>query len=105
MMIERRPVLTFVSHLILLIGVLVVAFPVYITFVGSTQSAEQVATSNPLSLVPGNHFFETYKLLKSDDPRSHTVVIQGIHGKAKAVEAIMHSMELYDEKYRKDSDD
>lgn len=61
-MIERRPVLTFVSHLILLIGVLVVAFPVYITFVGSTQSAEQVATSNPLSLVPGRHFFETYKL-------------------------------------------
>ncbi|NIU61546.1 MAG: glycerol-3-phosphate transporter, partial [Pseudomonas stutzeri] len=36
MMIERRPVLTAVSHLILLIGVLVVAFPVYITFVGST---------------------------------------------------------------------
>ncbi|MBL0943103.1 MAG: sn-glycerol-3-phosphate ABC transporter permease UgpE [Hydrogenophaga sp.] len=61
-MIERRPVLTFVSHLILLIGVLVVAFPVYITFVGSTQTAEQVATSNPLSLVPGSHFFETYKL-------------------------------------------
>jgi len=61
-MIERRPVLTFVSHLILLIGVLVVAFPVYITFVGSTQSAEQVATSNPLSLVPGGHFLETYKL-------------------------------------------
>ena len=62
MMIERRPVLTAVSHLILLIGVLVVAFPVYITFVGSTQSAEQVATSNPLSLVPGSHFFETYTL-------------------------------------------
>ncbi|MGC4394705.1 sn-glycerol-3-phosphate ABC transporter permease UgpE [Hydrogenophaga crocea] len=61
-MIERRPVLTFFSHLILLIGVLVVAFPVYITFVGSTQTAEQVATSNPLSLVPGSHFFETYKL-------------------------------------------
>ncbi|MCW5654628.1 sn-glycerol-3-phosphate ABC transporter permease UgpE [Hydrogenophaga sp.] len=61
-MIERRPVLTFVSHLILLLGVLVVAFPVYITFVGSTQSAEQVATSNPLSLLPGSHFFESYRL-------------------------------------------
>jgi sn-glycerol 3-phosphate transport system permease protein len=62
MMIERRPVLTFVSHLILILGVLVIAFPVYITFVGSTQTAQEVSTSNPLSLVPGSHFFETYKL-------------------------------------------
>ena len=62
MMIERRPVLTFVSHLILLVGVLVVAFPVYITFIGSTQTAQEVSTSNPLSLLPGSHFFETYTL-------------------------------------------
>ncbi|CDN86053.1 Sugar ABC transporter permease [Hydrogenophaga intermedia] len=62
MMIERRPVLTAVSHLILILGVLVIAFPVYITFVGSTQTAQAVSTSNPLSLLPGSHFFETYKL-------------------------------------------
>jgi sn-glycerol 3-phosphate transport system permease protein len=61
-MIERRPVLSFFSHLILILGVLVIAFPVYITFVGSTQTAQEVSTSNPLSLVPGSHFFETYRL-------------------------------------------
>ena len=32
-MVERRPVLTFFSHLALALGVIVVAFPVYVTFV------------------------------------------------------------------------
>ena len=61
-MIERRPVLDFVAHAVLIIGVAIVAFPVYITFVGSTQTAEQIAQSRPLSLVPGTHFLETYRL-------------------------------------------
>ncbi|WP_342130025.1 sn-glycerol-3-phosphate ABC transporter permease UgpE [Hydrogenophaga sp. OTU3427] len=61
-MIERRPGLTFLAHLILILGVLVVAFPVFITFIGSTQTAEQVSTSNPLSLLPGSNFFESYRL-------------------------------------------
>ena len=61
-MIERRPGLTVLSHLILILGVMVIVFPVYITFIGSTQTAEQVATSNPLSLLPGGHFTETYRL-------------------------------------------
>jgi sn-glycerol 3-phosphate transport system permease protein len=61
-MIERRPGLTFLAHLILILGVLVVAFPVFITFIGSTQTAEQVSTSNPLSLVPGGNFLESYRL-------------------------------------------
>ena len=41
-MIERRPVLDFISHLVLITGILVVAFPVYLTFVASTLTAEQV---------------------------------------------------------------
>ena len=61
-MIERRPGLTFLAYLILILGVLVVAFPVFITFIGSTQTAEQVSTSNPLSLWPGNNFIESYRL-------------------------------------------
>jgi sn-glycerol 3-phosphate transport system permease protein len=61
-MIERRPVLTFFSHLILLLGVAVVIFPVFLTFIGSTQTAEQISTSNPLSLVPGGNFLESYRL-------------------------------------------
>lgn len=61
-MIERRPVLNFFSHLILLLGVAVVVFPVFLTFIGSTQTAQQIASSNPLSLVPGSNFWESYKL-------------------------------------------
>jgi len=61
-MVERRPVLTFFSHLILILGVLLVIFPVYITVIGSTQTAEQIATSNPISLLPGSNFIESYKL-------------------------------------------
>jgi sn-glycerol 3-phosphate transport system permease protein len=61
-MIERRSSLTFISHLVLIIGVLLVAFPVYLTFVASTQTAEQIIQGNPMSLVPGTNFFETYKM-------------------------------------------
>jgi sn-glycerol 3-phosphate transport system permease protein len=52
--------LTVLSHLVLILGVLIVAFPVYVTFVASTQTAEQIAQSRPLSLVPGDNFVETY---------------------------------------------
>ena len=61
-MVERRPILTFVSHLTLLIGVAIVVFPVFLTLVGSTQTAEQIATANPISLMPGGHMLETYQL-------------------------------------------
>ncbi len=60
-MVERRPGLTFVSHLILIIGVLIIAFPLYMTFVASTQTAEQITQSIPMSLVPGNNLIETYR--------------------------------------------
>ena len=61
-MIQRNPILDFFSHLILLVGVMIVVFPVFITFIGSTQTAEQIATSNPISLWPGGNFLESYRL-------------------------------------------
>ena len=61
-MIERRPVATFISHAVLILGVLVVAFPLYLAWVASTQSPIQIAQSNPISLVPGGSFLETYRL-------------------------------------------
>ena len=61
-MIQRNPVLDIVSHLILGVGVLVVIFPVFITFIGSTQTAEQITSSNPISLWPGTNFMESYRL-------------------------------------------
>ncbi|MEP6792432.1 MAG: ABC transporter permease subunit, partial [Ramlibacter sp.] len=60
-MIQRNPVLDFFSHLILIIGVIVVFFPIYVTFIGSTQTAQQILTSNPISLLPGSNFIESYR--------------------------------------------
>ena len=59
-MVERRPALTLVSHLVLVLGVLIVFFPVYVTFVASTQTAQEIAQSRPLSLVPGDNMIQTY---------------------------------------------
>jgi sn-glycerol 3-phosphate transport system permease protein len=58
-MVENRPVLTFVSHLVLALGVAVIAFPVYITFVASTLGADEVLQA-PMPLVPGTHLIENY---------------------------------------------
>jgi len=59
-MIERRPSLDMLAHLILIIGLVVVAFPLYVAIVASTQTAQEVANA-PMSLLPGSHFIENYK--------------------------------------------
>ena len=60
-MIEKRPGLTFLAHAVLLLGVFVVGFPLYLTLVASTQSAEQIAQSFPMSLLPGDNMLQTYR--------------------------------------------
>ena len=61
-MIQRNPILDFFSHLILILGVVIVFFPIYVTFIGSTQTAQQINSSNPISLLPGGNFIESYRL-------------------------------------------
>ena len=58
-MIERRPGLTILSHIILLSGIAIVAFPLYITFVASTVTQGEIMRP-PLPLVPGPHMIENY---------------------------------------------
>ncbi len=58
-MVERRPGLALLAHLILLIGVAVVAFPVYITFVASTHTMQDVVQA-PMPLLPGAHLVDNY---------------------------------------------
>jgi sn-glycerol 3-phosphate transport system permease protein len=60
-MVERRPAATVLAHLTLILGVLIVAFPVYITFIASTQTATQIAQSSPMSLLPGDNFLNSYR--------------------------------------------
>jgi sn-glycerol 3-phosphate transport system permease protein len=59
-MIERRPLLDFVSHAVLILGALVIAFPLYVAFIASTQTLEQVMQM-PMSLLPGDQFVENYR--------------------------------------------
>jgi sn-glycerol 3-phosphate transport system permease protein len=61
-MVENRPAATVLAHLVLVLGVLIVAFPVYITFVASTQTAEAIVQNVPMSLLPGNNMLESYRL-------------------------------------------
>ena len=39
-MVENRPFLTVLSHVIVVFGLLVIAFPVWMTFVASTHDQE-----------------------------------------------------------------
>ena len=59
-MIENRPIVTFISHAVLLIGVLIVAFPVWITFVAASHDALRM-TQAPIPLWPGSHFMDNLK--------------------------------------------
>ena len=58
-MVERRPGLGVLAHVILILGVLVVALPLYITFVASTHTAQAVVQS-PMPMLPGSHFIDNY---------------------------------------------
>ena len=58
-MVENRRWLTVLSHAILIGGVLVIAFPLYVTFVASTLTLEQIMQV-PMRLIPGDRLVENY---------------------------------------------
>jgi sn-glycerol 3-phosphate transport system permease protein len=59
-MVENRPIARLLAHLFLIIAVIVVAFPVYYTFVASTQETQPIATGN-VSLLPQGHILDNYR--------------------------------------------
>jgi sn-glycerol 3-phosphate transport system permease protein len=58
-MVEHRPLSDFIAYLILSIGVLIVAFPVYLAVIASTHDAVTVVNGN-MPLTPGPHAAENY---------------------------------------------
>ncbi len=58
-MIERRPALTITRHALLLVGIAVVAFPIWVTFVASSLTLDQVLAA-PMQLWPGSQLVENY---------------------------------------------
>jgi sn-glycerol 3-phosphate transport system permease protein len=58
-MVENEGIRRYVAHAILWVGIAIVAFPVYLAFVASTQDNAVIANGQ-MSLWPGGHFLETY---------------------------------------------
>jgi sn-glycerol 3-phosphate transport system permease protein len=55
-MIENRPMTTFVSHSVLIIGVALIVFPIWVMIVASTHDALRL-TQVPLPLLPGDELW------------------------------------------------
>jgi sn-glycerol 3-phosphate transport system permease protein len=63
-MIENRPWVTFFAHAVLILGVVIVAFPLWVTFVASTLTLDQILAV-PMQLVPGDQFLHNYSQVLS----------------------------------------
>ena len=74
-MIENRPALTVFSHAVLILGVLAVAFPLYVTLVASTLRLEEIM-SVPMPLLPGDQFVENYsQVLKAGSTKGSSAAV------------------------------
>ena len=59
-MVDRNPWLNILSHAVLIIGVAIMAFPLYLALIASTHTADAVVQS-PMPLLPGAEMWENYK--------------------------------------------
>jgi len=64
-MVEHRPLLNLLSHAILLFGVAIVAFPVWIAFVASTHSSQELM-SGVVPFLPGDQLVANYRQILFD---------------------------------------
>ena len=58
-MVENRPWVTYLTHIMLVVGVLIMAFPIYLTFVASTHTLPELL-ARPMPVLPGSHMIENY---------------------------------------------
>ncbi len=59
-MIEKRPLTNILCHTGLIISIIILSFPIWLTFVAATHDALRMAHA-PLPLLPGTHFFDNLK--------------------------------------------
>ena len=79
-MVEDRPWLTFLSHAVLIAGVFVIAFPIYVTFVASTLTLDQIMTV-PMPLLPGDQLVANYsQVLKAGTTGGSQASVAGMLG-------------------------
>jgi sn-glycerol 3-phosphate transport system permease protein len=58
-MVENRPYLTFLSHFVVLIGIVITILPIWITFVASTHPIENIMDGT-VPMWPGDQLIENY---------------------------------------------
>lgn len=58
-MVHNRPWLTFLTHSILIIGILILVFPIYVTFIASTRTVSSILAS-PMPMWPGLEMVSNY---------------------------------------------
>ena len=63
-MVENRPFLTFLTHLVLILGVILVGLPVYLAFIASTHGPGELL-SGVVPVLPGGHMLENYSHMLS----------------------------------------
>ncbi|MBV7404705.1 sn-glycerol-3-phosphate ABC transporter permease UgpE [Enterobacter sp. ENT03] len=61
-MIENRRGLTIFSHLMLILGIAAILFPLYVAFVAATLNNQQVFET-PMTLIPGTHLLENIRTI------------------------------------------
>ena len=76
-MVDRNPWFNFFSHAVLILGVAIVAFPLYLALVASTHTASDIVQA-PMPLLPGIHMWDNYKeaLVGSGKLGSNTTVLR-----------------------------
>ena len=57
-MVEHRPWLTFLTHAMLIMSCIIIAFPIYIAFVASTHTLDKITSTFPF--LPGKQLLENY---------------------------------------------
>jgi sn-glycerol 3-phosphate transport system permease protein len=58
-MVENRPLLRIVTHLVLILGVIVIAFPLYVTVIAASLTLDQVQQV-PMQLIPGDQLWTNF---------------------------------------------
>jgi sn-glycerol 3-phosphate transport system permease protein len=59
-MVDRSPALRVLAHLVMVLGLLIVVFPLYMAFVASTHTAQDIVQA-PMPLLPGDNLVQTYQ--------------------------------------------
>jgi len=63
-MVENRPLLTWISHAVLIVGLVIIAFPIWMTFVAATHDADTMLRP-PVPIWPGTHLIDNLQTVLS----------------------------------------